>query len=191
MYIRLEENKELIKKHNERIREIKTEHEDDEIIQDMKEIDGLDDVICLYSEFIEASKKIKENDIYLKVPDKRKIEDNIYVTFLNGDFYIDMLTDYKIDKAKSYRLPYGVADNAEQILDYLKTRTDVLNETDEYVVLMTPIYKDLQPERDGWRWHKWGEYIGVQNSQCEYLYDEKDIEMVFVFEVVEVAKKAS
>jgi hypothetical protein len=34
-----------------------------------------------------------------------------------------------------------------------------------------------------------GEYLGTQNPQCEYLYDEPDIEEVYIFEIVEVNPK--
>lgn len=38
----------------------------------------------------------------------------------------------------------------------------------------------------GWRWHKWGPYIGVQNPQCEYLYDEKNIDVVYTYHIYEI-----
>jgi hypothetical protein len=77
---------------------------------------------------------------------------------------------------------YGVCDNYGQILRYLPIVRDPRN----FIVILTPIYKKHQPKRDGWRWEKWGEYIGIQNSKADYLYDEPEIEMIYVYHVYEM-----
>lgn len=76
---------------------------------------------------------------------------------------------------------YGIADNVEQV----KARfANVIANPDTLVCIsMTPVFKKAQPEHGGWRWHKWGSYIGVQNPQREYLYDEPEIDMVLIFHV--------
>ncbi|MNC81295.1 hypothetical protein D3C75_1343800 [compost metagenome] len=56
----------------------------------------------------------------------------------------------------------------------------------KFVVSLAEIRKDEQPEQWGWRWEKWGEYIGTQNSQADYLYDEPEIERVFVYHIYEI-----
>ena len=38
----------------------------------------------------------------------------------------------------------------------------------------------------GWRWHKWGPYIGTQDPQCEYLADEPEIKEVFVYRFIQL-----
>jgi hypothetical protein len=38
----------------------------------------------------------------------------------------------------------------------------------------------------GWRWHKWGPYIGTQEPKCEYIHDEPEIEEVFTYHVYEL-----
>lgn len=47
-----------------------------------------------------------------------------------------------------------------------------------------------QPERGGWRWHKWGPYLGVHapenSTEYEYLYDATDVVEVWSYCVVEV-----
>jgi len=48
------------------------------------------------------------------------------------------------------------------------------------------IRKDLEPTDGGWRWHKWGEYIGTQNPQMEYIHDEPEIEKVYVYHIYEL-----
>jgi hypothetical protein len=78
---------------------------------------------------------------------------------------------------------YGVADNVDQILAYHPELTDP--ET-RYCLSVTEIRRDDQPESGGWRWHKWGEYIGSQNPQCEYLYNETGIESVLVYHFYEL-----
>ena len=76
---------------------------------------------------------------------------------------------------------YGVADNVDQIIDFYKVNSTDLN----ICINITPIHKSSQPETGGWRWHKWGSYIGTQKSSHEYLYDEKKVELVYVFHVYE------
>jgi hypothetical protein len=75
---------------------------------------------------------------------------------------------------------YGVADNLEQILEHFK---DLVESETPYCISTGLMTKASQPERDGWRWHKWGEYIGTKNPQCEYLYDEPEIEEALTFSI--------
>lgn len=77
---------------------------------------------------------------------------------------------------------YGVADNIEQIKDYYKE--EIADEAKKYVICVTPVWQERQSKQGGWRWHKWGEYIGKLNPQCEYLYDEdfgEDFKYVLTF----------
>lgn len=84
---------------------------------------------------------------------------------------------------KSFRLQiYGIADNIEQIK---KLYEKVLDKSKDYVCLATPIVKG---ENGGWRWHKWGPYIGTQKPTAEYLDEEELINQVFVYHIHEVQK---
>jgi len=76
---------------------------------------------------------------------------------------------------------YGVADSIEQVLEKYKPYVD--DPKNHFCFAFTEVRKDQQPARWGWRWHKWGEYIGIQEPQCEYLYDEPIIESAWVFHV--------
>lgn len=77
---------------------------------------------------------------------------------------------------------YGVCDSLEQ----LKTKCPELSDPDrKFVVTLTEVRKDDQPRDGGWRWHKWGSYIGDHEIQYEYLYDEEDIDRVFCFHIYE------
>lgn len=79
---------------------------------------------------------------------------------------------------------YGVADNPAQVLDILGEH---LNKPGKYYcVFFTWMRKSEQSPTGGWRWHKWGEYIGTQDPQCEYLYDEPLIDEVVVYHVYQV-----
>lgn len=81
----------------------------------------------------------------------------------------------------SYLTSYGVADSVEQVKErYAKV---IANPDVQVCIALMPIFKSHEPEQGGWRWHKWGEYIGTQNPQCEYLYNEPDIDVVLCFHV--------
>lgn len=80
---------------------------------------------------------------------------------------------------------YGVVDNPGQFIerfwDPLENIEDRL-----FVISFTRIVRAEQPEEGGWRWHKWGPYIGDKNPQMEYIHDEPEIDEVYVYHVYEV-----
>lgn len=77
---------------------------------------------------------------------------------------------------------YGVCDNVDQLLEKCPELTAPGR---NFIVAITPVHRDKQPSSGGWRWHKWGEYIGTQNPQTEYLYDEEHIDLVYVYHIYE------
>ena len=78
--------------------------------------------------------------------------------------------------------PYGVCDSLEQ----LKAKCSELSDPSRrFVVILTEVRKDEQPSDGGWRWHKWGVYIGDHKIEHEYLADEVGIERVFCFHIYE------
>jgi len=81
---------------------------------------------------------------------------------------------------------YGIADNVEQIKQYYQ---DQINSDAKIVINLTEIRKDNQPENGGWRWEKWGKYIGTRESKADYIYDEPEIDSVYVFHVYSVKPK--
>lgn len=79
---------------------------------------------------------------------------------------------------------YGVCDSAEQLMSCLPN--EVINGETAYVISITQINKADEPEQHGWRWHKWGPYIGVHEPQCEYIADEPEIETVYCYHIYKV-----
>lgn len=111
----------------------------------------------------------------------------IYITDLNvKNFLIGAIVEEweSFCDNDNYRDNYGVCDNHKQVLKEYPELTESPDRN--FVVLMTPILKSEQSEKYGWRWHKWGEYIGDMNPSHEYLYDEPDIEKVYVYHIYEV-----
>lgn len=82
---------------------------------------------------------------------------------------------------------HGVCDNYQQVLERDEDVKKFIDDPDKkFILKLCYIAKQDQPENDGWRWEKWGEYIGDQKPQYEYLYDEEDIDGVFCYELLEV-----
>jgi hypothetical protein len=80
---------------------------------------------------------------------------------------------------------YGVCDGVDNLL-----RCIPMLEADqerEFVVTLTKVTRDLsnKGQGGGWRWHKWGAYIGDQTPTTEYLDDEPIIESIYVYHVYE------
>lgn len=74
---------------------------------------------------------------------------------------------------------YGVCDSPEQFMEDVGKHLDALE--DEIVVSFTRLDKADEPPTGGWRWHKWGPYIGKQRRWREYLAEEPEIERVYVY----------
>lgn len=79
---------------------------------------------------------------------------------------------------------YGVCDSPEQLVKLLPEI--VTKGPKKYVISMVHLKKSEQPDDGGWRWHKWGPYIGEQKPEREYLADEPLIEEVWTFHIYEV-----
>lgn len=82
---------------------------------------------------------------------------------------------------------YGVCDTPEQAVEKLGLRS----RPERFFVSFVKIRRGDQPRDGGWRWHKWGSYIGDRDPQCEYIHDEPDIEEVYTFHVYELADSSA
>lgn len=93
---------------------------------------------------------------------------------------------------RKYLNSYGVCDSPEQLLELFPI-IDAL-ENRYFCIAMTQMLRSEQAPEGGWRWHKWGGYVGVHEPQNEYLYDEipqyrsdgKSIDEVWVFHIYEL-----
>lgn len=83
---------------------------------------------------------------------------------------------------------YGVCDSPKQLMR--KLPEEILKSKKPYVISMVRIRKNEQSEVGGWRWHKWGPYIGTQKPTCEYLYDEPQIEKVWTYHIYLLGQSA-
>jgi len=169
-----------VKEYNNRLEECKKEYP--EYFENMKPLNDFEDKFIPWNEF---QRSLTEDDIQtykLVEEDKDKDFTGFYLAGMNDNHLIEQLTQYTEDRRCSFLMPHGVCDNASQIIERYDLSGDV-------IVIMTPIFREDQPEDGGWRWHRWGRYIGEKNPEYEYLYDEKDIELVFVFSMIKLIKK--
>ena len=78
---------------------------------------------------------------------------------------------------------YGVCDDPRNFYDVFG---EALTKSGRrFMVNFSMVFKGHQPEKGGWRWHKWGPCIGKLRPTTEYLYDEPDIDAVMLFTVYE------
>lgn len=79
---------------------------------------------------------------------------------------------------------YGVCDGVSNFMSVYGE--EITSSKDWLFVMLTPVYKKYQSSCGGWRWHKWGAYVGTQVPTEEYLYDEKDIEVVWLYHIYKI-----
>lgn len=102
---------------------------------------------------------------------------------------IPFAQSYEVFAPTYHKAQYGVSDSIEQIKEYFKEEIEDPNR--KYFIAVTPVFQDKENKGKGggWRWHKWGEYIGKLEPKCEYLDDEDfgdDFEYVIHFHLYEV-----
>lgn len=103
-----------------------------------------------------------------------------------GLLNIPLKDEYEMFSPTYHKAQYGVADSVEQIKNYF--REEVEDPDKAYFIAVTPVFQDpgRKGKGGGWRWHKWGEYIGELDIKCEYLDDEdfgKDFDCVLTFHI--------
>lgn len=124
-----------------------------------------------------------------------RLDQGVYLTHMNFNHELRaaglLLTEYPFNdwgSGKEYdpSAPddYGVCDNYHQVTAKWHKQLDVPDR--KFVISLTEIRKDQQSPEGGWRWHKWGSYIGTEEPKCEYLYDEPEIQDVFCFHILEL-----
>ena len=100
--------------------------------------------------------------------------------FIDG--YKDWPDEELVNKDGDWFSNYGVCDNYQQILE----QCPMLKESNrQFFITIKSVKKKEQSDWGGWRWHKWGAYIGTHEITTEYLYDEPIVEEVFVYHIYE------
>lgn len=205
-FINLEITAEKLKKSNEQWEELRKENP--EIFKDEDDSGSMFQPWKLMNNENYSNLILEEDDPDLDTT-------GIYLEALNARHHIERLTDYKTVNPMSNKYlytvnTYGVADNATQVIRHLenslktyfygndfddefylgKSLVKMIELYPEYklVLLMTPHMNTKDCSWGGWRWHKWGEYIGVHEPQHEYLSYEKGIDYVLSYSL-EIVRK--
>jgi hypothetical protein len=141
----------------------------------------------------------KENNFeYVPQSDKKFIQEmGIYQSSFPFNFPEDEFEELeKLSYKDRYeifpnyeKVTYGVADSIEQIKEYYSD--EIADPNKKYAIALTPVWQDKgnKGKSGGWRWHKWGKYIGKLNPQFEYLDDEDfgdDFTYTIVFTIYQV-----
>ena len=130
-----------------------------------------------------VSTYLDESSVYdYNHPLIRKIEKQIHEEFKDQNLMVS-LTKIR-DATEEYESFYGVCDNLEQVLEKYKDKVE--DPAKNYIITLTPVLREEQSPDYGWRFHKWGEYIGTHNIKYEYLYEQKDIDLVYVYHLYRV-----
>lgn len=111
--------------------------------------------------------------------------------YLAGHWNVGDITDKIRDRWKEedweHEFPfpeYGVADTPQQILEKFP---EIESCPEPVFVSCVKIVRADQPIEGGWRWHKWGRYIGDHEPKCEYLaHEDPSIAEVYTFHVHEL-----
>lgn len=139
-----------------------------------------------FSDYMEPVNKKTEGIYYAGINFNMALEDTFkYKIKEFYSFMPDNIAGWRI--CKNPRANYGVCDNYKQIL---RRYYEIKKLKDRrFVIVLSPIYKKNEPLEYGWRWHKWGEYIGKHKITSEYLYDEAKIDMVYVYHIYELLNR--
>lgn len=209
MLYKLKGNQEKVNEYIKDIEKLKEKHKDDEEMMyylNLLNIDNFDDILIPmcnatgYEDspigFYIATSFNGEDDLYYADMKEKSYEDyNDSWLFRKKHISHRLAQKYGKKWAERKKLfgmkrmdKYGVCDNAHQVIEHYKPFWNELlwNRNKKFVILMTPIFREGLEESGDWRWRKWGEYIGNQNPQHEYLYDDKHIDLVFVYNVKEI-----
>lgn len=90
---------------------------------------------------------------------------------------------------------YGIGDTPQQVMAHPALEW-VRTDPREFIVVFTEVRREDQPERQGWRFHKHGDYIGVHNVEWEYLAEQdgergERIDSVVMYHVIHVQPKTA
>lgn len=133
---------------------------------------------------------------------------------LNPENLIDHASAYETYKHwPASSLAYGVSDNATQVFNHLKQALETYLTKDSthsffirgkrlykfladnpdavYLIRFYPVFNHHDGKTGGWRWHKWGSYLGKHTPKCQYLNEEKNIDYVLLWHLYPLKKKGN
>jgi hypothetical protein len=120
----------------------------------------------------------------------QRVQPGYFVGPLNSDQLVKFIEvgepwRLEVEGIGTYPTSFYVCDSPEQFIE----RYGKVLEKDEriFAVFFTPMLKSEQSPEGGWRWHKWGEYVGDGEPTTEYLYDEPEFERVYTVNITSVA----
>lgn len=133
---------------------------------------------------------------------------------LNPENLIDHASAYETYKHwPASSLAYGVSDNATQVVNHLQQTLETYLTKDSthsffvqgkrlykfltdnpdavYLIRFHPVFNHHDDASGGWRWHKWGPYLGKHTPQCQYLDEEQNIDYVLIWHLYPLKKKGN
>ena len=104
------------------------------------------------------------------------------------NFFDGFINERCVNKVVDKLVRNGVCDNYGQVLE---ERKDILNNPNIRTMLLGCVQLIIikQPSDGGWRWHKCGKYIGNQNPEHEYLYNDTHIDKVYCYHIMKLIRK--
>lgn len=78
---------------------------------------------------------------------------------------------------------YGTCDSVEQVYE---AYPELLTDPRHFIIQVREVKKADQPAEQGFLFHKHGEYIGTKSENCEYLYNEPNMDSVLVYHIIQV-----
>jgi hypothetical protein len=112
---------------------------------------------------------------------------NFHNTLRDNGYEVEMFDSFrKRDVFNDTKPNYGVSDDIDQVLEFYKE--ELQNPDKNFIISYFWIHKVEEPEHGGWRWHKWGPYIGKHNITQEFIHDEPYINSVICYHIYEILK---
>ena len=145
------------------------------------------------NEMPEEFKTLKWKDIFARYTEGIYQYYDVNIPYIDGyefEDYYEGPSPLMPDIPCTMPYGYGLCDNYRQILERDEDVKRWIDNPDrKFFLFLCCMWRENQPEHGGFRYHKWGGYIGDQELCSEYLYDDKDVDRVFTYRLVEIIKE--
>lgn len=145
------------------------------------------DLIVPYSQWLDAitDEDVEEYDLHLDTLKREELA-GCYLSDPNvASHLFDQLTFHKFAKRRAVKS--GICDNASQVIN--KHSKIVKDKNKKYIIFLSPVFKCDQQVGTGFRWSRYGKYIGVQDQSEKLLVDEPYIEFIFKYSIYEIKEE--